>query len=43
MLMTQEWKRSEEEEKLASKDIVKIVSNEFSRSTLARKACRYCI
>ena len=35
--MTQEWKRSEEEEKLVSQDIVKINSNEFSRSTLARK------
>ena len=34
---------SEEEEKLVSKDIVKIKSNELSRSTLARKACRNCI
>ena len=40
--MTQEWKKSEEEEKLVSKDIVKFISNELSRSTLARKACRYC-
>ena len=40
---TQEWKISEEEEKLVSKDIVKIKSNELSRSTLARKACRYCM
>ena len=40
---TQERKESEEEEKLVSKDIVKIESNEFPRSTLARKACRYCI
>ena len=40
---TQEWKESEEEEKLVSKDIVKYISNEFPRSTLARKACRNCI
>ena len=40
---TQERKIIEEEEKLVSKDIVKIESNEFPRSTLARKACRYCI
>ena len=40
---TQERKESEEEERLVSKDIVKIESNEFPRSTLARKACRYCI
>ena len=37
--MTQERKISEEEEKLVSKDIVKINSNELSRITLARKAC----
>ena len=43
MLVTQEWKGSEEEEKLVSKDIVKITSNEFPRSTLARKGYRYCI
>ena len=36
-------KISEEEEKLVSKDIVKITSNELSRSTLARKAYRYCM
>ena len=35
--MTQERKISEEEEKLVSKDIVKIKSNELSRITLARK------
>ena len=40
---TQEWKISEEEEKLVSQDIVKIISNELSRNTLTRKACRYCI
>ena len=34
--MTQEWKIIEEEEKLDPKGIVKI-SNEVSRSTLARK------
>ena len=43
MQMTQEWKESEEEEKLVSKDIVKITSNELSRITLTRKAGRYCI
>ena len=42
MLMTQEWKEYEEEEKLVSQDIVKLISNEFPRSTLARKGCRYC-
>ena len=36
-------KISEEEEKLVSKDIVKITSNELPRSTLARKAYRYCM
>ena len=41
--MTQEWEISEEEEKLVSKDIVKINSNELSRITLARKACESCI
>ena len=41
--MTQEWKGSEEEEKLVSQDIVKIISNEFPRSTLARKVCESCI
>ena len=40
---TQERKISEEEEKLVSKDIVKIVSNELSRITLTRKAGRHCI
>ena len=40
---TQERKISEEEEKLVSKDIVKIISNEFPRSTLTRKAGRNCI
>ena len=40
---TQERKISEEEEKLVSKDIVKIISNEFPRSTLARKGYIYCI
>ena len=40
---TQERKISEEEEKLVSKDIVKFISNELSRNTLARKACRYYI
>ena len=40
---TQEWKISEEEERLVSQDIVKIISNELSRSTLTRKACRTCI
>ena len=43
MHVTQEWKRSEEEERLVSKDIVKTKSNEFSRSTLARKGYGYCI
>ena len=43
MLMTQEWKESEEEEKLVSQDIVKLISNEFPRRTLARKVSRYCI
>ena len=33
---------SEEEERLVSKDIVKI-SNELPRNTLARKGCRNCI
>ena len=41
--MTQERKVSEEEEKLVSKDIVKIKSNEFPRSTLARKGYIHCI
>ena len=40
---TQERKESEEEEKLVSKDIVKIKSNEISRITLTRKACRGCM
>ena len=40
---TQERKISEEEEKLVSKDIVKIISNELSRITLTRKAGRYYI
>ena len=40
--MTQEWKVIEEEEKLDPKGIVK-KSNEVPRSTLARKAYRYCI
>ena len=35
--MTQEQKRCEEEEKLVPQGIVKFISNEFSRSTLARK------
>ena len=41
--MTQERKISEEEEKLVSQDIVKIISNELSRITLARKAYESCI
>ena len=40
---TQEWKISEEEEKLVSKDIVKKISNELSRITLTRKAHRNCL
>ena len=40
---TQEWKISEEEEKLVSKDIVKIKVTNYQEATLARKACRYCI
>ena len=40
---TQERKISEEEEKLVSKDIVKIISNELSRITLTRKANGYCM
>ena len=35
--MTQEWKRCEEEEKLVPQGIVTFISNEFLRSTLARK------
>ena len=40
---TQERKISEEEERLVSKDVVKIISNEVSRNTLTRKAGRNCI
>ena len=40
---TQERKITEEEEKLGSKDGVKFVSNEVSRITLTRKACRNCM
>ena len=35
--MTQEWKTCEEEEKLVPQGIVKIISNELLRITLARK------
>ena len=35
--MTQERKINEEEERLGSKDIVKLISNEVPRITLARK------
>ena len=35
--MTQERKEIQEEEKLESKDIVKLTSNEVPRITLARK------
>ena len=41
--MTQEWKRCEEEEKLVPQGIVKNISNELSRITLARKAYESCI
>ena len=34
---------NEEEEKLVSKDIVKIISNELSRITLTRKAYEHCM
>ena len=40
---TQERKICEEEEKLVSKDIVKITSNELSRITLTRKAYEHCM
>ena len=40
---TQERKISEEEERLVPKGIVKNISNEVSRITLTRKACRNCI
>ena len=40
---TQERKIIEEEERLEPKGIVKNISNEVSRITLTRKACRNCI
>ena len=40
---TQERKTNEEEERLVPKGIVKNISNEVSRITLTRKACRACI
>ena len=40
---TQKWKITKKEEKLGSQEGVKIKSNEVSRSTLTRKACRYYI